>query len=57
MLAVTGGLRLYGQIPATVWTRLTAIASIGDTSISVEEANDWAVGDKIVIAPSYAERK
>ena len=57
MLAVTGGLRLYGQIPATVWTRLTAIASIGATSITVEEANDWAVGDKIVIAPSYAERK
>lgn len=36
MLAVTGGLFFYGKVPATVWTRLTAIATVGATSITVE---------------------
>ena len=54
MLAVTGGLQMYGKPPGTIWTRLTATASPGDTSIEVLQADDWKVGDSIVIAPSYA---
>ena len=36
MLAVTGGLELYGIQPETVWTKLVAKAPIGSTSITVE---------------------
>lgn len=31
--------------------------SAGATQITVEEATDWQVDDKIVIAPSYSGRK
>lgn len=57
MLATTGGLEFYGNPPSTIWTRLTETAEVGATQIQVAEANDWVVGDKLVIAPSYAGRK
>lgn len=57
MLAVTGGLEFYGNQQQTSWTKLIEIAVIGSTSIKVESANGWKVGDKIIIAPSYAGRK
>ena len=54
IMVVTGGLEFYGATPNTIWTRLTAIAPVGTTSITVVEADGWVVGDRIVIAPSYA---
>ena len=57
MLAATGGLEFYGIAPETVWTRLAETAEVGATNILVEEANDWKVGDKLAIAPSYSGRK
>ena len=36
MLAVTGGLNMFGVPPGTIWTKLTAMASVGATTISVE---------------------
>ncbi len=36
----------------TPWTRLMGGADAGATSITVEEAEGWQVGDEIVVAPS-----
>ena len=44
MLAVTGGIQFYGITPKTVWTRLTAIAPKGATTITVQNLDDWAAG-------------
>lgn len=53
MFIVTGLLSLYGQAPSTVWTKLTAIAKPGNTTISVSSTSGWNVGDQIAIAPSF----
>ena len=45
VLAVTGGLELFGQTPNTIWTRLTEEVDAGATSISVLSADGWKVGD------------
>ena len=50
---VNGKLHLYGEMPSTIWTRLIAFAHKGDTTIQVAEANDWQIGDVIVIGPSF----
>jgi hypothetical protein len=52
-MVVTGTLSLYGPTPSTIWTRLTAKAAAGDTTISVDSTSDWAVGDELVIGPSF----
>ena len=44
-------------MPGTIWTKLTQTAVVGATQIKVIAANGWKVGDKIVIAPTYAGRK
>lgn len=54
MLAVTGELEFYGKPINNVWTKLTAIAPIGATTIQVASTSDWSVGDKIVIGPTYS---
>ncbi|HEY8544422.1 MAG TPA: right-handed parallel beta-helix repeat-containing protein, partial [Acidimicrobiales bacterium] len=38
--------------PKTPWTRLTGGADKGATTITVQEAEGWQVGDEIVIAPT-----
>jgi hypothetical protein len=53
IFVITGKLTLYGTRPATVSTKLTSIAYAGDSSISVSSNSGWAVGDEIVIAPSF----
>lgn len=52
-MVVTGTLSLYGKPPSTVWTRLTAKAAAGATTISVASTTGWAVGDELAIAPSF----
>lgn len=52
-MVVTGTLNLYGFGPTTVWTRLTAKAAAGATTISVASTAGWAVGDEIVIGPTF----
>ncbi|CAM6001508.1 unnamed protein product [Sphagnum balticum] len=54
IFVVTGVLALYGTSPATVQTKLTASAFSGSTSISVDSSAGWAVGDLLVIAPSFS---
>jgi len=49
-------LGLYGQ-STTSWTQLAETAMPGDTSIKVESASKWAVGDQIVIATTDWNRK
>ena len=56
MLAVTGGLELFGIVPQTVSTKLAATASIGDNSVRVLSANGWKVGDLICFGSSYSGR-
>lgn len=53
IFVVTGRLKLFGEVPATTWTKLTAFARPGDTNISVLSTAGWKVGDKIVIGPSF----
>jgi hypothetical protein len=52
VLAVTGGLELYGKAPDTVWTRLGAEVDTGDTQMTVLSASGWGVGDELAIGPS-----
>lgn len=52
-MVVTGTLNLYGPAPSTVWTRLTAKAAAGATTISVASTSGWAIGDEIVIGPTF----
>ena len=51
---VTGKLHLFGQAPSTVWTKLTSFAYAGDNSITVASVSGWAVGDEIVIGPTFS---
>ncbi len=53
MFVITGKISLFGVSPATTQTQLTKIANAGDTSITVASNSGWAVGDEIVIAPSF----
>ena len=53
-IVVTGTLNLYGKVPSTVSTRLTAAANPGDSTISVASTSGWVVGNRIGIAPSFA---
>jgi cell surface hyaluronidase len=50
ILSMGGVLELFGESNRTSWTRLGAHANKGANSISVLEANNWRVGDKIAIA-------
>jgi hypothetical protein len=52
-MVVTGELNLYGIAPSTVWTTLTAKAAAGATAMSVGSTSGWAVGDQLVIGPSF----
>ncbi len=45
---------MYGQEPATSWTRLTRTALAGDNQITVSESYGWKIGNQIVIASSYS---
>ena len=50
--AMMGGqLDLHGQ-PRTSWTRLSATAAAGSSSLSVQGNTDWRSGDKLVVASS-----
>lgn len=45
-----GTIDLHGNKRLTTWTRLQHTAEVGDTSITLLESTDWAVGEEIVIA-------
>ncbi len=38
----------------TPWTNLTGSANVNDTSITVDDATGWQVGDSLVITPTQA---
>lgn len=52
---MTGSLNLYGNLPDTVSTTLTASVSKGATVISVASSSNWTVGDVIALSPSYGK--
>lgn len=49
-----GALELHGR-PVTSWTKLAGTAEPGTSTISVLEANNWQVGDTLVVAPTDYE--
>lgn len=51
---VTGTLNIHGKAPATVTTTLSQTAVAGSSIIFVSSSTDWAVGDTIVISPSFS---
>jgi hypothetical protein len=57
VIAVIGTLRMNGPSPSVKYTRLAASANVGDSSITLETAVDWAVGDLIGIAPTGFSEK
>ncbi len=61
IILMRGTLDLHGNRNHS-WTRLTATAAAGATSVEVLDAGDWRVGDEIVLAstdfnPRQAERR
>ena len=61
MIGALGGLDLHGTPHNVSWTRLATTASAGQTSITLSEPVDWAVGDEIVLTTTdtrigHAER-
>ena len=54
MMVVTGGLEFYGSVADNIWTRLTSIAQVGSSSITVQDASGWTVGDSLIIGASYS---
>lgn len=57
MIVNTGTLELIGKPPGTTWTRLMEFANVADTTITVENATGWKVGDELGIAPSFMGQK
>lgn len=53
LFVISGKLHLYASTPSTVWSKLREYATAGSTSIKVLNAGSWAVGDQLVIAPSF----
>lgn len=56
VLVNTGTITLLGVVPTTTATRLTSSLSSGSSSITVDAATDWAVGDEIAIAPTQLDQ-
>ena len=52
ILVMGGALELHGAPPAVVWTRLSAHAVAGTTTLSLDEEVDWQPGDAIAVAPT-----
>lgn len=47
---VHGTLEVYGDDAGRAWTRLAADAAAGDTSIVVDDATGWRVGDRVALS-------
>ena len=47
-----GTLDLHGLPKLPTWTRLSVTTMVGDTSIKLDQAVNWSVGDEIVVASS-----
>jgi hypothetical protein len=41
---------MHGKVRRVTWTSLSATATPGANTITVQDAGDWAVGEEIVIA-------
>ncbi|MFC5599162.1 G8 domain-containing protein [Deinococcus cellulosilyticus] len=53
VLGLMGGtLDLHGSPQVKTWTRLSATATAGSSTITVKDALDWKVGDEIIITSS-----
>lgn len=52
VLAVFGGLDLYGKNKTVHWTSLQNSAAVGDNKLVLKEPVDWEVGNEIVVAPT-----
>ena len=54
-LASFGGLELWGKTPSHSWVHLASTADAGATSLLLDVAVDWMVGDEIIISPTNFE--
>ncbi|MDN3310119.1 G8 domain-containing protein [Microbacterium oryzae] len=56
LLAANGGsIELHGQDVGRTWTELAATAEAGATTLELDEAVSWRVGDEIVVASSSVD--
>lgn len=56
-LAVFGRLQLLGMSHDVYWTYLASTVNVGETSITLTESVDWAIGDVILITTTTFESK
>jgi hypothetical protein len=49
-------LDLHGRFHHVTWTRLSATAAKGATSLSLQQSVDWAVGSKIIVTSTHWDR-
>jgi putative cell wall-binding protein len=55
-LAVQGGtLDLHGTTPVETWTRLATSATAGSSTLQLQQAPGWQVGERIVIASTTTD--
>lgn len=52
-----GSIDIHGKPRSHTWTLLEASADAGEASIRVQGSVDWAVGEKIIIAPTGRSRE
>ncbi len=52
ILVMGGVLELHGAAPSPVWTKLSANAPSGTTSLALKDRVNWSSGDQLVIAPT-----
>lgn len=50
LICVNCDLQIYGLPKAFTWTRLSSSLNVGDTTITVDDQVDWAVGDVIAVS-------
>jgi hypothetical protein len=52
ILMMGGQLLVFGQKPATVWTKISDHAGQGANRLTLKDNVDWAAGSKVVVAPT-----
>ena len=57
VMAVFGNVSVVGPVPTVTWSKLSAPASAGDTSITIADTVTWPVGATIVITPTEYDNR
>lgn len=56
IMSMGGRLELYGRVPNLTWTKISASAARGATTLNLLGSPQWNVGDNVVVAPTTYRR-